>query len=400
MPHSRHLASMICKTCLFVILPTIAYAVTEPTQSPITPMSSIADSLPTTTASKEYDKCTPSIGILGHALSLVDEPIDDLHDPNDWPLLFTETSTHFCYTEEVTVFTLPHADNPTASPILATGTISEALFPNTTSVIFNSLPVEANDDIDNKRTTTTRFVQRPSVTHRSATAALSPTARGSFSTFAVSITAILVGKWSVLPAALLAFSLGVHSESIASEQNKGLIIPDIDADPPPVQNGERGIPAAQIAVTAQLLTSTTTISNIFTTTRTSTVTVANIPCSTHLAVDERSAGAVAAGGALIAIATAGNAAPPASPTAPTPLLGLVSFIATIALGPWGMLPVALVLLGLGVNGENDGIYIVPTGSGAGWNSLSTAAKVRVYIAGVVAFGLAVAIVHYLGRRGR
>ncbi|MCJ1390100.1 Mucin-12 [Xylographa bjoerkii] len=348
MSHHRYLASMIRTICLFVYFSTAAYAVAPLTESSIAPTITSADTLPISTASEATGKCTPSIVTLSGALFLVDEPTDD---HNAWPLPFTETSTHFCHIEEVTAIILPHADNQTTSPILATSTISEAILPNTTSPILSSLFVEPDDDVDKKRTTTTLFIHVPQTTHRGAAAALSPTTQGSLFTFAFFVTTSLLGQWSVMPVALLALSHGVNSETIAPDKSRVLISSDAGADIAQAMNAERGMAAGQSAITAQLFTSTITISNIVTTTIISKATAATVPRSTDPVVDEGAA-VVAAGGALITIGAASAAAPPVSPSTQTPCVSLATFIAATVLGPWGMLPVALILLGLGVNGES------------------------------------------------
>ncbi|MCJ1377704.1 Mucin-5B [Xylographa soralifera] len=321
---------------LFAFL-SVAHAVSTISGSSTTPIITIADVFPTTTASAETVKCTPSI-TLGGALFSVDNPVNN---PNDWPLQFTDSSTHSCYTEEVTISTVPYADDPTASPMLAIQTISEAIFSNTASGILDTFSTAPNDAIDNRRTVRFYSIHMLSANHRGAAAALSPTAQVPFVPFALFATARLLGQWSILPVALFVFGLGINSQ---------IIVPDANTNISPAQNAERDAAAIQSAITAPLLTSTITISTVRTTTLVSTVTAAREPRSTELTVDEGS-GAVAAGGALIALAAA-STAPSLPPSIHTPFFSLVTFLAAMLLGPWGMLPVALVLLGLGVNGES------------------------------------------------
>ncbi|MCJ1431963.1 hypothetical protein MMC27_001319 [Xylographa pallens] len=291
---------------------------------------------------------------LSGALSPVGAPIDD---PNDWPLLFTEPSTHLCYDNDLVVSTIPYADDPTASPGSATPTISGAIFTNATGDNAETLSVVPNDAIRSTRTTTTHTAHVPSATHRGAAAGLSPIIQFPLFIFALFPAASLFGQWSLLPVTLLTLSLGANSQLITSDTNNALTRPTTDTYIPPPQYPARSIATVQDPIAPLLLTSTTTISNVHTTTHISTVT-APAPATAVLAprspappLDERS-GAVAAGGALVAIAAASTAAP-LPPSIPAPFCSLVAFVAATALGPWGMLPVALVLLGLGVNGEEE-----------------------------------------------
>ena len=182
-------------------------------------------------------------------------------------------------------------------------------------------------------------------------AALSPPIQASFFSFAIFIITSLFGTRSLLPVALLATGLGAYAESTAADGNWSSMSPDADKDTSPDGISDRGIPAGPSAPTAELLTSITTISSTVSTILVSTTTTATGLSSSAPVGGEGSPGALTTLNDRLLVTS--GAAPPLSPTAqsPAPFFSLVAFIATTALGPWGMLPAFLVLSALAVNGE-------------------------------------------------